>query len=290
MGIHGFGTENDRRTRAAIFPILWTLTSAGGVPAPDAAPRWDTLWAALILAAALAAYHNSFGGPLIFDDPPSILRQPHDPQALADLAGAACPPSRYGRRPPAGGQPLPGHQLRPGGNQRLGLPPVQLRGPRAGGLDPVRRDPPYAAAACRWPSSSAPRQPLALIAALIWTVHPLQTNAVTYIIQRTEVLAGLFYLLTLYCVIRGAVRVGDRGQDRGTEIATVCFLFPVPCPLSLVRGGGGGVPVGDGEQGIGRLGAAGGVGCTTGYFWPARGARCGVVAGGCTWPWRRPGA
>jgi len=34
-------------------------------------------------------------------------------------------------------------------------------------------------------------------------VHPLLTDAVTYIIQRTEVLAGLFYLLTLYCVIRG---------------------------------------------------------------------------------------
>ena len=47
--------------------------------------------------------------------------------------------------------------------------------------------------------------PLALVATLIWTVHPLSTNAVTYVIQRTEVLAGLFYLLTLYCVIRGHV-------------------------------------------------------------------------------------
>ena len=33
---------------------------------------------------------------------------------------------------------------------------------------------------------------------------PLQTEAVTYVIQRTEALAGLFYLLVLYCVIRGA--------------------------------------------------------------------------------------
>ncbi|MDP7162787.1 MAG: tetratricopeptide repeat protein, partial [Phycisphaerae bacterium] len=46
--------------------------------------------------------------------------------------------------------------------------------------------------------------PLAFVAALIWTVHPLATEAVTYIIQRTELLAGLFYLLTLYCLIRGA--------------------------------------------------------------------------------------
>ena len=39
--------------------------------------------------------------------------------------------------------------------------------------------------------------------ALLWAVHPLQTEAVTYVIQRAESLMGLFYLLTLYCFIRG---------------------------------------------------------------------------------------
>ena len=53
-------------------------------------------------------------------------------------------------------------------------------------------------------SIAAAAGPLALITALIWTVHPLQTEAVTYIIQRTESMMGLFYLLTLYCVIRSA--------------------------------------------------------------------------------------
>jgi len=45
---------------------------------------------------------------------------------------------------------------------------------------------------------------LAFAAALVWVVHPLQTDAVTYVTQRTEVLVGLFYLLTLYCAIRAA--------------------------------------------------------------------------------------
>jgi tetratricopeptide (TPR) repeat protein len=45
---------------------------------------------------------------------------------------------------------------------------------------------------------------LALAGAMLWAVHPLQTESVTYIIQRAESLMGLFYLLTLYCVIRGA--------------------------------------------------------------------------------------
>jgi len=43
---------------------------------------------------------------------------------------------------------------------------------------------------------------LALAIAIIWTVHPLQTESVTCVIQRTELLGGLFYLLTLYCFIR----------------------------------------------------------------------------------------
>jgi hypothetical protein len=38
---------------------------------------------------------------------------------------------------------------------------------------------------------------LAFAVALIWVVHPLNTEAVTYLIQRAESLMGLFYLLTL---------------------------------------------------------------------------------------------
>jgi tetratricopeptide (TPR) repeat protein len=45
--------------------------------------------------------------------------------------------------------------------------------------------------------------PLALAVAILWTVHPLQTEVVTYAVQRAESLMGLFYLLTLYCFIRG---------------------------------------------------------------------------------------
>ena len=43
---------------------------------------------------------------------------------------------------------------------------------------------------------------LAFAAALLWVVHPLATDAVTYITQRTESLMALFYLLTLYASLR----------------------------------------------------------------------------------------
>ena len=52
---------------------------------------------------------------------------------------------------------------------------------------------------------------LAWVIALLWAVHPLQTEAVTYLSQRVESLMGLFYLLTLYGFIRGARAQGSSG-------------------------------------------------------------------------------
>ena len=43
---------------------------------------------------------------------------------------------------------------------------------------------------------------IAFSVALMWALHPLQTAAVTYVVQRAESLAGLFYLLTLYSFAR----------------------------------------------------------------------------------------
>lgn len=39
--------------------------------------------------------------------------------------------------------------------------------------------------------------------AVLWSLHPLQTQSVTYIIQRSEAMMGMFLLLSLYCFIRG---------------------------------------------------------------------------------------
>ena len=47
---------------------------------------------------------------------------------------------------------------------------------------------------------------LAFFAALLWSVHPLQAQGVTYICQRYESLMGFFFLCTLYCFIRGVER------------------------------------------------------------------------------------
>lgn len=63
---------------------------------------------------------------------------------------------------------------------------------------------------------------LALAVALIWTVHPLQTESVTYIVQRAESLMGLFYLLTVYCFVRG---MESRKPGGWLVLATVACLL-----------------------------------------------------------------
>jgi tetratricopeptide (TPR) repeat protein len=56
---------------------------------------------------------------------------------------------------------------------------------------------------------------LAFIIAAIWMLHPLQTESVTYIVQRAESLMGLFYLLTLYCFVRSTNETGKRQEATG---------------------------------------------------------------------------
>ncbi len=45
-------------------------------------------------------------------------------------------------------------------------------------------------------------EPLSFAAALVWTLHPLHTETLVYVTQRTELLMGMFYLATLYCSMR----------------------------------------------------------------------------------------
>ena len=59
-------------------------------------------------------------------------------------------------------------------------------------------------------ATTAAASATAFVISAIWIVHPLQTQSVTYVIQRGESLMGLFYLLTIYGLIRGASAGGRR--------------------------------------------------------------------------------
>jgi hypothetical protein len=54
------------------------------------------------------------------------------------------------------------------------------------------------------------RDDIAFAVIVLWLLHPIQTEAVDYITQRTELLVSLFYVATLY----GSIRAWDAGTRR----------------------------------------------------------------------------
>ncbi|HXC02679.1 MAG TPA: tetratricopeptide repeat protein, partial [Opitutaceae bacterium] len=204
-------------------------------PAPNTfTSRWSRLLAGgIIILAVLAAYWNSFSGPFIFDDGVGITDN-GTIRHLWPIWQALTPP--HGR-PDDGARPVAG---RPIVNFSLAVNYA------FGGLDVtgyhafnllvhilaaltlfgiVRRTLASRLATRGSEISNlrfqigADATPLALAVALLWALHPLQTESVTYISQRAESLMGLFYLLTLYCFIRGVEDARTSNAERRTSNA-----------------------------------------------------------------------
>ncbi len=171
---------------------------------------WTRVLPILIIATGLGVYMNSFSGSFLFDDAPHILKSQRIRQ-LSPLSELI-----------AGQRPVVDVSLAL--NYRVGK--LDVRGYHAVNvavhilaaltlLGIVRRTLQHGLLRTRFGPSSPW---IALAVALIWVVHPLQTQSVTYLIQRAESLMGLFYLLTLYCVIRGTASTdGKVGATGGSE-------------------------------------------------------------------------
>ena len=149
----------------------------------------------LIIAAGFCAYHNSFRDGFVFDDDLHIVGNPRIRQL-----GRPWELIRHTSRPAVEVSLALNYalgRLDPWGYHAFNvavhiLAALTLYGVARRTLLSERLRSRFGVAA-PW---------LAEAISLIWLVHPLQTESVTYIIQRGESLMGLFYLLTLYCVIR----------------------------------------------------------------------------------------
>ncbi len=83
------------------------------------------------------------------------------------------------------------------------------------------------------PLLSAPA-PVALFAALLFVSHPIQTQAVTYIVQRFASLATLFYLLALVFYIKGRLAGQPGGKTDGSSMRVSSVLFFLVSLVSAV--------------------------------------------------------
>ncbi len=163
---------------------------------PGAAWRWLV---PLALAGALC-YANSLSGPFLFDDASLALESPltlrNRPLVRASLAL--------------------NREISATDTRSYHLVNVLVHVAAAWVLfGLVRRTLP------RVPEAAALRaEPFAFAVALVWLVHPLQTESVSYISQRAESLAGLFLLSTLYAFVRAQTSA----RPRAWLAASLCAL------------------------------------------------------------------
>ncbi len=96
-----------------------------------------------------------------------------------------------------------------------------------------------AATVLRRATGRAPPAALPLLAALLWVVHPVQTNAVAYVVQRMTSLATLAYLGGLLCYLRARARTSTAwawAAGSAACFALACFTKEIAFvfPLALL--------------------------------------------------------
>jgi tetratricopeptide (TPR) repeat protein len=194
---------------------------------PPARRQPSALYAGLIVAAGIICYNNSLAGPFVFDDRTAIVEN----ASLRSFPGILRPPANS----PLAGRPLVAASF--GLNYRLGG--LEVRGyhlvnivihlcaallvfgvARRTLLRPRLRN-----------LVGGHEADLAFAIALLWAAHPLNTEAVNYITERTESLMALMTMLTLYASVRA---LGDSRQTRWQTAAIAACGLGMACKESMV--------------------------------------------------------
>ncbi|MEO1528662.1 MAG: tetratricopeptide repeat protein, partial [Planctomycetota bacterium] len=177
--------------------------NAGGAGELGASPNRRLAFAVLLVAAGLLAYENSMSGVFAFDDIPCIVNN-ESLRSLGDTwtAGPDEIPGGLNRRVvgrwtfalnfAAGGLDVWGYHLV---NIVIHVAAALLL------MGIVRR----VLLLPRMPDSLREQAAvLAFCSALLWLVHPIQTESVTYIVQRLESMMGMFFLASIYAILRSS--------------------------------------------------------------------------------------
>jgi tetratricopeptide (TPR) repeat protein len=187
-------------------------SAGGGEPVPRAKRAVLALAAALIVALGFAIFLNGIRGNFLFDDFDSIVKNPAIRQLWPSWKTVF-----QNARPVVERSLAVNYAIGELDTRGYHLVNIAIHVAAALALfGIVRRTLLSGPMRARFGAASLP---LALAVALVWLAHPLQTESVTYVAQRAESLMGLFYLLTLYCAIRGF----DSERRRAWHAAAVAF-------------------------------------------------------------------
>jgi hypothetical protein len=177
--------------------------------------------AALVLVVALATYFNGLSAPFVWDDDPAIVTNQSIRGSLTD---ALTPPLET----PVAGRPIVNATFAVnytlGGLDTTGYHIWNLAILAASALllfgivsRTLRRFSGRLQPSDRPPERGRYIDGVALVAALTWMVHPLLSETVDYVTQRSESMMGLFFLLTLYA----AIRARDARRRFGWEVLAI---------------------------------------------------------------------
>jgi tetratricopeptide (TPR) repeat protein len=206
--------QRGRVARAALAPTGWS-------------ERWLPGVCVLALCGALV-YANSLSGPFIFDDTVSIIGN-------ATIRGGVASAFSAPREVPTSGRPIVNASLAI--NYAAGG--LSVRGYHIWNIT-VHIVCALLLFACVRLTLQRPGMPawlasrptdVAFAVALVWLLHPLNTEAVDYVTQRTESMMAAFYLLTIYASIRA---VGSRRRTLWEAAAAVSCVAGMGCKESMV--------------------------------------------------------
>ncbi|MEI6233483.1 MAG: tetratricopeptide repeat protein [Planctomycetota bacterium] len=155
--------------------------------------RWG--WGVLLVVLGLTAYSNCFRGEFIFDDNGSIVGNPHIKHVWPLSEALSAPP-----RTTTAGRPI----ICLSNALNYALCGMEFWGWRAGNLAVHMATGLLLFGIIRRTLNSSENRAsvFAFVASSLWLLHPLNTQVVNYIIQRSESIMALFYLLTLYAAVR----------------------------------------------------------------------------------------
>lgn len=232
------------------------------------------LFALVLVLATVAAYSNAFFLPFVFDDQITVVENPsiRTLSPLSQVLSAPAQSSTAGRPlvnlsfalnyAVHGISPFGYHVVNltmhvlcglllfgivrrtialaaaaPVEVTPMALPAAKKRKPSMRASE--KTGPAESAAAISWPGADRlPPLQVAFTSALFWLLHPLQTETINYVTQRTESMMALAYLATFYAFIRG-LRSQSPGRWHAGAVAAcatgmLCKESMATAPVTLL--------------------------------------------------------